>query len=87
VDIRTVVATVGITVCRTLIGMHTCTGCATLSAIAGKGKASVYKLMTSNREIQEQFSGLSKEWDLSPEMMDKLEAFTFLLYGPKVSST
>jgi len=32
---------------------------------------------------------LGKEWDLSPEteVMDTLEDFTSLLYGPKASST
>lgn len=39
VDIRTVAATVGIDVYRALIGMHAYTGCDTVSAFAGKGKA------------------------------------------------
>ena len=53
VDIRKVVATVGIDVCRALIGMHAYTGCDTVSA----------------------------------ELLDKLEAFTCLLYAPSASST
>ena len=87
IDIRKVAATVGLDVCRALIGLHAFTGCDTVSAFAGKGKAKALKLLTSNKENQDTFFKLGHEWDLSPELMDKLEAFTCLLYAPKVSST
>ena len=87
VDIRNVAATVGIDVCRALLGMHAYTGCDITSAFAGKGKASALKFLTNNREIKYTFLELGQEWDLSPELMDKLEAFTCLLYAPKASST
>lgn len=64
--------------------MHT--GCDTFSAFAGKGKTSALKLLTNNRETQDTFVELGHIWDLSQELMDKLEAFTFLLYAPKASS-
>ena len=86
VDIRNVVDTVGIDVCRALIGLHAYTGCDTVSAFAGKGKTSALKLLTSNRDIQDTFLELGQEWDLSPELMDKLEAFTCVLYAPKTST-
>ena len=50
VDIVKVAASVGVYVCRALIGMHAYTGCDTVSALAGKGKASALKLLTINRE-------------------------------------
>jgi hypothetical protein len=87
VDIKKVAATVGINVCRSLTGMHAYTGCDTVSAFAGKGKANPLKLLMNNREIQNTFIELGQEWDLSPELMNKLEAFTCLLYAPKASST
>ena len=87
VDIMKVAATVGIDVCRALIGMHAYTGCDTVSAFAGKGKTSALTLMTSNRETQDTFLELGHIWDLSRELMDKLKAFTCLLYAPKASST
>ncbi len=40
---RTIADSVGIDVCRSLIGMHACTGCDTVSAFAGKGKARALK--------------------------------------------
>ena len=52
VDIRKVAATVGIDVCRALVGMHAYTGCDTTSAFAGKGRASALKLLTNNRGNQ-----------------------------------
>ena len=87
VDIVKVAASVGVYVCRALIGMHAYTGCDTVSALAGKGKASALKLLTINREIQNTFLQLGQMWDLSRELMDILEAFTCRLYAPKSSST
>ena len=39
IDIRKVAATIGTDVCMALIGMHVYTGCDTVSAFTGKGKA------------------------------------------------
>ena len=86
-DITTVAATVGIDVCRALVGVHAYTGCDTVSAFAGKGKAKALKLLSKNKEIQDTFFKLGQEWDLSPDLMNKLEAYTSLLYAPKTSST
>ena len=80
-------ATVGMEVCRALIGLHAYTGCDSVSAFAGNGKTSALKLLTGNRETQDTFLELGQEWDLSPELMDKLEAFTCLMYVSKASTT
>jgi len=83
-DMRKVAVTLGIDVCRALIGMHSFTGCDTVSAFAGKGKTiSALKLLTTNRNIQRMFCRLGEEWDLCPQLMNELEAFTCLLYDPK----
>ena len=87
VDITKVAATFGIDVCRALVGVHAYTGCDTVSAFAGKGKAKALKLLSKNKEIQDTFFKLGQEWDLSPDLMNKLEAYTSLLYAPKTSST
>ena len=62
-----VAASVGMGVCRGLIGMHAFTGCDTVSAFAGRGKAKVLKLLVSNVENQDIFLKLGQEWDLSQE--------------------
>lgn len=87
VDIRKVASTLGIDVCRALVGMHAFTGCDTVSAFAGKGKANALKLLTTNKNCRDTFLRLGEEWDLSTELMNKLEKFTCLLYAPKASST
>ena len=87
IDIRKVAATIGIEICSTLNGLHAYTGCDTVSASAGKSKTTALKLLTSNKETQDTFLELGQEWDLSPELMDKLEAFTCLLYASKASTT
>lgn len=87
VDIRKVAAAVGTDVCKALIGMHTYTGCDTVSAFEGKGKVRALKLLTCNKEHQNTFLQLGQEWDLSADLIDKLEAFTCLLYAPKASAT
>ena len=87
VDITKVAATVGIDVCRALVGVHAYTGCDTVSAFTGKGKAKALKLLSKNKEFQDTFLKLGQEWDLSPDLMNKLEAYTCLLYASKTSST
>ena len=67
--------------------MHAYTGCDTVSALAGKGKASALKLLTINRELQDTFLQLGQMWNLSRELMDRLEAFKCRLCAPKSSST
>ena len=87
VDIRKVAATLGIDACRALVGLHSFTGCDTVRAFAGKGKISALKLMLANRNIQQMFTRVGEEWNLSEELMNELEAFTCLLYAPKGAST
>ena len=72
---------------QSLIGMHAYTGCDTVSAFAGKGKAKALKLLTTSRENQDTFTKVGQEWDIPPELTDKLEAFTCLLYATKASFT
>ena len=86
-DITKVAATVGIDVCRALIGVHAYTGCDTVSAFTGKGKAKALKLLSKNKEIQDTFLKLGQECDVSLDLMNKLVAYTNLLYVPKTSST
>ena len=86
IDIRKVAGTLGIDVCRALIGIHSFTGCDTVSAFAGKGKTNALKLLKTSRNIQNMFSRLGEEWELQPELMNELEVFTCLLYAPKGSS-
>jgi len=52
-----------------------------------KGKSKALKMLISNKDHQDTFMELGREWDVSTELMSKLEHFTCLLYAPKTSST
>ena len=87
VDIKKVAATLGTDVCKALIGIHSYTGCDTVSAFAGKGKAKALKLLTKTKLYQGTFLQLGEQWELSPEVMDQLEAFTCQIYAPKAPTS
>ena len=65
--------------------MHAFTGCDSVSAFAGKGKAQALKLMLSDKESSETFTELGQEWDLCPDLMKKLETLTCRLYAPRTT--
>ena len=72
---------------QALIGMHTFTGYDNVSAFAGKGKTKALKMLTHNEDYQDNFMEMGREWDMSLELMNKLEHFKCHLYAPKTSCT
>jgi len=80
IDINNVNSSVGISVCKALIGMY---GCDTVSVFTGKGKSKALKMLINNKDHQDTFMEVGREWDASMELMSKLEHFTCLLYAPK----
>jgi len=74
----------GIDICTALIGLHAFTGCDSVSAFAGKGKVSAYKLMrkqTIKTKYQQTFISLGQKWDLDKQVLDNLVMFVCTLYG------
>ena len=67
-------------VCSALIGLHTYTGCDTVSAFAGRGKLRALKLMMRSEVFQTVFRELGQDWELSTDLFMKLQAFTCQLY-------
>ena len=67
--------------------MHAYTGRDSVSAFVGKGKAQAFKLVKTDKGSRETFTELGQEWNLSPELMNKLEALTCQLYAPKTTTT
>ena len=80
VHITNVAASLGPAVCKGVFGMHAFTEGHTVSAFAGKGKAQELKILKKNKKGQEALTELEKDWDLPPELTDKLEELTCLLY-------
>ena len=58
---------------------------ATLSAFEGRVKAQALQLLKKNKRSQEPLTELGQEWDLPPELMDKLEEFTCPTQSPQKS--
>ena len=66
--------------CKCLIGMHTFTGCDTVSAFTGRGKITALRLVKQQTSYQEIFKQLGMEWVLSYMLFQSLQEFTCKLY-------
>ena len=79
-DIGKLSNALGESFCEALIGMHAFTGCDTVSAFCGRGKAMMMKLMRSNQEHQEVFRELGSSWSLSNDLFSRLQKMTCHMY-------
>ena len=62
--------------CKALPGLHSFTGCNTVSAFAGHGKLAAFKLLKTVTSFQDLFKLLGTDWQLSDELFEGLQAFT-----------
>ena len=81
INVSKVASSLGADVGKAVIGMHAFTGCDTVSALAGRGKAQALKLIKSNKEIQETFAQLGEQWNVQPSLLERLEIATCKLYS------
>jgi hypothetical protein len=87
VDVKKVASTLGRDVCKAVLGMHAYTGCDTVNAFAGKGKAQALKILMNYKESRDTFIKLGQDWDLSSTLMNNLEAVTCQKYTTKSTTT
>ncbi|KAG5895991.1 hypothetical protein JTB14_005097 [Gonioctena quinquepunctata] len=80
-------ANIGEDVCLALPGLHAFTGCDTVSAFAGKGKAAALKLLRTHKQFAIAMSRLGDSLDVSDETNIVLETFVCRLYNHKVSTS
>jgi len=80
IDIAKVAGSLGEEMCTALIGLHAFTGCDSVSAFAGKGKVRGLKLTKSVAAYRECFTELGQTWQVTDELLHKLEVFTCNLY-------
>ena len=66
--------------CAALLGLHAFTGCDSVSAFTGKGKAKCYNLLRKNLEFVETLKSLGENWNVTDEVTDKMEMFCCSLY-------
>lgn len=72
--------TQGQEICNSLIGLHSFTGCDSVSCFAGEEKVIALKLLKNDPANQE-FKQLGQCWDVSNELFEKLEQFTCEMYA------
>jgi hypothetical protein len=68
---------------KSLIGIHSFTGCDTVSSFAGRGKVKPLVLMTKDVKYVEAFAELGEEPSVSSQLKETLESFTCKMYGGK----
>ena len=73
------------TLCNALLGLHSFSGCDTVSAFKGKGKVKPMKLVLKNPEYSQILSQLGEQWDVSEELLTGLQKFVCAIYGGKKS--
>ena len=79
-DIRNLTNAIGRDMCQALLGMHAFTGCDTVSAFFGKGKAKALRILQTDSIYRDTFKQLGQEWMLSEDTFKQLEAFACVLY-------
>ena len=80
IDITKLMNAIGKDMCQALLGMHAFTGCDTVSAFFGTGKAKALKIVQTDNRYRETFKQLGKEWVISEHTLKQLESFTCVLY-------
>ena len=80
IDISKVVLALGSQVCLALPGLHAFTGCDSVSAFFGKGKVAALKIVRRNKSFQNLFQEIGMRWELSEDLLVKLQEFTRMMY-------
>ena len=68
-----------------LIGLHSFTGCDTVSSFNSRGKVKPLKLMVKHVEYMEAFAELGTSYRVSESLLEVLEKFICHVYGSKVN--
>ena len=76
IDIKKLALSLGKSVCKALLGLHSYTGCDTVSAFAGKGKVVALNLLKANETYRKAFIQLGEQWTLTDELFNALQDFT-----------
>lgn len=69
-----------------LLGFHVFTGCETVSAFAGHRKIRAIKLMAKTANFIIIFVGLVKSFQLSEELLNKLQTIVCEMYGKEIEN-
>ena len=72
--------------CNALLGLHSFSGCDSVSSFRNKGKKSVLQVLTKYPEFLSCFADLGQTWTPSSELCKDLERFVCRLYGSEETS-
>ena len=86
VDVNALVGTLGLEVCRSLVGLHSITGTDTTSAFSGKGKQAGFHLVQTDALARKTMTLIGDKWNVTEELQTLCEMFVIHLYGLKIQS-
>lgn len=81
VDITKLSQSLGKEVSSALPGLHSWTGCDSVSSFAGHGKVKALKLLQVNAKFRDAFISIGDSWDLKPDVFEVVEEFTCQMYS------
>lgn len=82
-DVQQIAAADDHNMCCALPGLYSLKGCDTVSAFAGKGKISAFKLMQKNRKYQGALTWPGKEWSVPRDISSVFQEFTCKLHATR----
>ena len=83
IDINAICLKEGPSVCRSLVALHSLTGCDTTSAFKRRRKAQGLKIIRSSEMISAGLSSPGASFDVGDELLKVCEEFACRLYGSK----
>ena len=81
IDVNRISQKYGENICEALPGLHTFTGCDSVSTFSGKGKQSAVKVILKDEGLRETMRELGQSYTVSEELMEKCEMYVCSLYG------
>ena len=82
INICKLASSLGEDVCQALVGLHTFTGCDTVSSFAGCRKLGALKLLRESTSYKQAVEQLGEEWNVSIDLFDKMQEFVCRMYAP-----
>ena len=81
IDISSISRTLGHDICRALPGLHSLSGCDSVSAFSGKGKSKFFDVLIRNQNFTETLISIGNSFEISEELFRKVESFVCAVYG------
>lgn len=87
IDVSSLAKKLGESLCRSLPGFHSFTGCDFSPAFSRKGKKQPFAQLEKNLKSQVAFATLGSSKEVPPDVIQELESFACSIYGRKALKT